>query len=335
LAYRRLTTGVAARRGYGEDSIYWHAAKGRYIGAISLGYDPKGKRIRKSVTGQTKAEVRDKLKELHHELEEGTASSPTYRVRQAVAAWLDSLDLDPSTVANYRFMAKHVINGLGNRRLRDLTAKEVQEFLEGLPLSTRSRKLVHKVLRDSIQHVMIAGMAGRNVAAVVNYTPRGGAGRPSKALSVAQAEAIIKAAKGTRLEAYLALSLMTGIRTEEARALTWEHLDLDGDPAADPPVPPHLAVWRSVRAHSDTKTERSKRTWHCRSSSPMASGSTGPGRPRSGCWPGRGGRSTISSSPARSVRRAAPATCAVTSGPSARKLALGKSGVRGSCGTRS
>ena len=251
---------MAARRGYGEDSIYWHAAKGRYVGAISLGYDPKGKRIRKSVTGQTKAEVRDKLKELHHELEDGTASSPTYRVRQAVAAWLDSLDLDPSTVANYRFMAKHVINGLGNRRLRDLTAKEVQEFLEELPLSTRSRKLVHKVLRDSIQHAMIAGMAGRNVAAVVNSTPRGGAGRPSKALSVAQAEAIIKAAKGTRLEAYLALSLMTGIRTEEARALTWEHVDLDGDPATDPPVPPHVAVWRSVRAHGDTKTERSKRT---------------------------------------------------------------------------
>ena len=107
---------------------------------------------------------------------------------------------------------------------------------------------------------MIAGLAGRNVAAIVSSTPRGSGGRPSKALSVAQAEAVLKAAKGTRLEAYLALSLMTGIRTEEARALTWEHVDLDGDPAADPPVPPHVAVWRSVRAHGDTKTERSKRT---------------------------------------------------------------------------
>jgi integrase len=175
----------------------------------------------------------------------------------AVAAWLASLELDPSTVANYRFMAKHVTTGLGDRRLRDLTAKEVQAFLEQLPLSTRSRKLVHKILRDSIQHAMIAG---RNVATIVNSTPRGNGGRPSKALSVAQAEAILKAAKGTRLEAYLALSLMTGIRTEEARALTWEHVDLDGDPAADPPVPPHVAVWRSVRAHGDTKTERSKRT---------------------------------------------------------------------------
>jgi integrase len=260
LAYRLLTTAVAARRGYGEDSIYWHVAKGRYVGAISLGYDPAGKRIRKSVTGRTKAEVRDKLKDLHHQLDEGTASSPTYRVNQAVSAWLASLGLDPNTVANYRFMAKHVTTALGDRRLRDLTAKDVQEFLEGLPLSTRSRKLVHKILRDSIQHAMIAGLAGRNVAAIVNTTPRGNAGRPSKALSVAQAEAVLQAAQGTRLEAYLALSLMTGIRTEEARALTWAHVDLDGDPAADPPVPPHVAVWRSVRAHGDTKTERSKRT---------------------------------------------------------------------------
>jgi hypothetical protein len=44
------------------------------------------------------------------------------------------------------------------------------------------------------------------------------------------------------------LSLLAGIRTEEARALRWEHVNLDGDPVATPPVPPHVAVWRSVRA---------------------------------------------------------------------------------------
>ena len=62
------------------------------------------------------------------------------------------------------------------------------------------------------------------------------------------------------MHASIALSLLTGIRTEEARALRWAHVDLDGDPAARPPVPPHVAVWRSVRAHGETKTERSRRT---------------------------------------------------------------------------
>ena len=62
------------------------------------------------------------------------------------------------------------------------------------------------------------------------------------------------------MHAYIMLSLLCGLRTEEARALRWAHVDLDGDPAARPPVPPHIAVWRSVRAHGETKTERSRRT---------------------------------------------------------------------------
>jgi integrase len=62
------------------------------------------------------------------------------------------------------------------------------------------------------------------------------------------------------MHAYITLSLLCGLRTEEARALRWAHVDLDGDPAAAPPVPPHVAVWRSVRAHGETKTERSRRT---------------------------------------------------------------------------
>jgi integrase len=47
---------------------------------------------------------------------------------------------------------------------------------------------------------------------------------------------------------------------QEARALRWQHVDLDGDPAASPHVPPHVAVWRSVRVYGETKTDRSRRT---------------------------------------------------------------------------
>ena len=60
--------------------------------------------------------------------------------------------------------------------------------------------------------------------------------------------------------AYIVLSLLVGVRTEEARALRWQYVNLDGDPDIEPPVPPHVAVWRSVRVHGETKTERSRRT---------------------------------------------------------------------------
>jgi len=98
------------------------------------------------------------------------------------------------------------------------------------------------------------------VAAFVK-PPQGKTGRPSGAMTTADAAALLAAAKDhPRLGAYVILSLTTGIRTEEARALRWDHVDLDGDPDARTPVPPHIAVWRSVRLHGDTKTERSRRT---------------------------------------------------------------------------
>ena len=71
---------------------------------------------------------------------------------------------------------------------------------------------------------------------------------------------VLSAAERSRMCAYIVLSLLTGARTEELRALTWDHVDLDGAPNATPPIPPHVAVWRSVRAGGDTKTRKSRRT---------------------------------------------------------------------------
>jgi integrase len=44
--------------------------------------------------------------------------------------------------------------------------------------------------------------------------------RPS--LTLEQATALLKAAEKSRQHAYITLCLLTGIRSEEARALTWE-----------------------------------------------------------------------------------------------------------------
>ena len=131
-------------------------------------------------------------------------------------------------------------------------------------------------LKRAIRHAEASDLVSRNVAALAD-TPKGREGRPSESLTLDRAAAVMTAAatlpvtelrpglKDVRrpaelMHAYITLSLLCGLRTEEARALRWAHVDLDGDPAARPPVPPHIAVWRSVRAHGETKTERSRRT---------------------------------------------------------------------------
>ena len=92
----------------------------------------------------------------------------------------------------------------------------------------------------------------RNVASLVTV-PEGRAGRPSKSMTLAQAVQLLEtlgSAGSFRLSAYAVLSLLTGVRTEEARALLWSEVDLDAGT---------VAVYRSVRAKGDTKTRRSRR----------------------------------------------------------------------------
>jgi integrase len=75
--------------------------------------------------------------------------------------------------------------------------------------------------------------------------------------ALAQAEKVLAAADGTPIHAYIVVSLLTGARTEELRALTWSHVDLDGAPSVKPPT---VDLWRSVRADGETKTKKSRRS---------------------------------------------------------------------------
>ena len=83
-----------------------------------------------------------------------------------------------------------------------------------------SRNVLVRTIRQAERDDLVA----RNVAALVK-PPRGQRiGRPSKSLTLEQAATLMDAAQGTRLEAYITLSLLAGLRTEEARALRWDHV---------------------------------------------------------------------------------------------------------------
>ena len=135
--------------------------------------------------------------------------------------------------------------------LRDLSADEVRQALAVMAArySTAARSMGHLALKRAIRRAEANDLVARNVAALVD-SPRGQQGRPSKSLTLEQAAAVITAARTlpvmelrpglkdvrlTAMHAYIVLSLLAGIRTEEARALRWAHVDLDGDPAASCP----------------------------------------------------------------------------------------------------
>jgi integrase len=80
---------------------------------------------------------------------------------------------------------------------------------------------------------------------------------------------MLEQATASRLHAYVVVSLLTGIRTEEARALRWSRVvawvdrERQWRPVTEGGFDHErfaIYVWRSVRANGDTMTEKSRRT---------------------------------------------------------------------------
>jgi integrase len=268
---------MTTRRSRGDGGLHWDEGRQRWIATVTIGYDGRGKRITRKASGKTKTEAKDKLREIQRDYEDGlTAKAAAYSVADAVNYWL-AYGLggrDPHTVDMYRtYTNTHIIPALGRRKLRELTVEDVEQLLakKSAVLSTRSLRILHSILSRSVRHAQVRDKIRRNVILLCDV-PEGRAGRPSKALTLEQAVAVLDAADkaaGPVLKAYIVLSLLTGARTEELRALRWDHVvAYDEDAGKWLPVATAgwaherfaIHVWRSVRAKGDTKTRKSRRT---------------------------------------------------------------------------
>lgn len=260
---------MTKRRSPGDGGLRWSESRQRWIAEVTLGYRPNGTRIVKTASACTKTEAKEKLRQLVKLRDDDCrAQAPTgsYTVSDAVNDWLANYELtgrDPATIKTVRsLVSNHIVSALGPRQLRKLTAKEVDDWLaeEAKTLVTSTLRNLRSILRRAIKRAQGRDRVGRNVVLLTDCPVGQGEGRPSKALTMAQAEAVLAAAERSRMRGYVVVALLTGARTEEVRALTWDHVDLEGDPNANPPIPPNVKVWRSVRAKGETKTRKSRRS---------------------------------------------------------------------------
>ncbi|GLZ13286.1 site-specific integrase [Actinomadura sp. NBRC 104425] len=238
-----------------EGSIYREGDG--WTGAISLGFGPDGKRKRLKRKGKTKTEVKDKLRQAVEDLDKRVKPDHRYSVEDAVNDFLTAFDKtgsSPETKKAYRSLADHqIIPFLGRIRLKDLTADDVETWLKGRTehLTSSSLGIVHGLLKRSIRRAARHDKVARNVAELVD-TPEGKSARKSRSLTLEQANAVLaEAAKSEhRLGAYVTLAIVTGLRTEELRKLTWSAVDLDSAT---------LYVLRAERHRGETKTPLSRR----------------------------------------------------------------------------
>jgi integrase len=161
--------GVTGRRGYGDDSIYKDGD--RWRGAISLGYDADGRRIKKKVSGRTRAAVVGKLRKLRQQVDQGTTPDDSLTLEAFLARWL-TVNL-PGSVAestedDYNDTVRlHLVPALGRKRLAKLTVVDLDKLWNAkreAGYSANSVRIMRTVLRRAIGQAEREGIVSRNVA---------------------------------------------------------------------------------------------------------------------------------------------------------------------------
>jgi integrase len=257
----------APRRGKGEGTIFYEESRSRWVGVLDLGRNGAGQRVRRKVTGPTPKEVREKLRRLRDEIENGArARNGNLTVEAFLLDWLErevpKFVRSVNTLDHYTWaVRKHLVPALGKHRLAKLTPDHVDELLErriksGLAKNTVAR--IRGVLVTALDHADRRDLVRRNVAALTRV-PDGKVAK-RRSLTPAEARALLAAVKDDRLEALVVLGLAMGLRPGELTGLSWHDVDLA---AGVVHMRQTLKRERNRPVVGGLKTERSRRSLAC------------------------------------------------------------------------
>ena len=236
---------MAKRRANGEGNIR-KRKDGRWEGRYSAGYDPNtGKRIIKNVLGKTQAEVKEKLKAALQEAETlDLTRADGCTVEEWVNTWFETYskpNIRPST-ANYyrRFIDRHIIPVLGDIKLKNLTARHIQNLYNDLKDHGRVREaqksktpglssayirglhtMFHNCLNRAVKECLI--LRNPTEDCIVPKLRR----KEMKILQPDHVSSYLKAADERSVLPLFFLELVTGLRKGELVALLWSDLNLE------------------------------------------------------------------------------------------------------------
>lgn len=252
------------KRGQGEGGLYFSESRQRWVGVLDLGRGPDGVRRRTKMYGKTRAEVRRKLEEAHKAAAAGlSADDQRTTVAEFFAYWLKNglpaAAQSPNSIASIEWAVNsHIVPRIGQRRLRELTADDVDKLMRDMAYAGYSKHTmvrVHGELARILRFAERRGKVMRNVATLVDVPA--GPKKQGRSLTVAEAKALLDAAAGDRLEALYVTGLFMGLRPGELLGLPWVAVDLTKG---------RLRVSQSLkREHNklvvgEPKTLRSRRT---------------------------------------------------------------------------
>lgn len=238
------------RRGNGEGSVY-QRKDGKWAAVITVGVKENGKPDRKFLYGKTRKEVADKLREAQNKLDVGVIpGGDTVLFSAWIRNWLEVVikpGIKERTYKNYTAaIEKHIIPGIGNYRLKDLTDDVIQKFLNDQkehgnlkleinedtgeaspshgPVAASSIIQQRRLIIAALEYAVDKGKIARNPG----KKTRRPKSKPKTDNILTDEDMEILATKGTKYRYYPAymLTLTTACRRGEILGLSWKHVDI-------------------------------------------------------------------------------------------------------------
>ncbi|MGB3736973.1 MAG: tyrosine-type recombinase/integrase [Ilumatobacter sp.] len=235
---------------------------------IDLGPDPAtGKRRQASRQGfATKREAETALRDVTSSMRDGVV--PTRSVRTLgdfLDEWLELQRdrLRPTTWHSYGHAVTRIKAGLGRSKLQALAPLQLEHFYAellasggrtGKPLSPKTVRNTHTVLRKALADAERLGLVGRNPAAAAN--PPSDVRVEQSTWSSDELRTFLDSVRADRLHAAFVLLATTGMRRGEVLGLRWSDLDFDGGGLA---VSNTLTTVGTGLVTGPPKTSRSRR----------------------------------------------------------------------------
>lgn len=205
----------------GEGTVFFRASDQRWCGQLTLP-SKDGKRRRKTVTGRTETEAKQKLAaERKRLMRDGDIPTATQTFGSWLNVWFTTIALQkirPGTARTYRtLLERHIIPTIGNVQLEKLTPAHIRRVGEKITTTPKDPKHPERGTLSSTT----AGQAYRIMSVALEYALR--EGRVSK--NVAKLTDAPRRAK-VSLSVLTAADAMKVLRT------------VSGDPYASPPTYP-------------------------------------------------------------------------------------------------
>lgn len=200
-------------------------ADGRYQTTLNIGFDERGKIVKKYFYGKTQKEANAKKQAYIKSQEDGLMQDAG-----TLGAWIDtwvksSSPSEKIRINNERY-ARKLKNALGKRQIKDIRMIDIKQFAQDMSAYSFStvkqlKGIVNRIFEEAVLNQMIPLNPCKGIS--WESSKKG----THRALEPWERELIYLNHKSHRIGSCAVIMLFAGLRRGEAIALEWEDIDFD------------------------------------------------------------------------------------------------------------